>query len=164
MEQKLTPNSLALIALSVEYCRLMEAAPDSDRDEFVTAMLKLLPRLYISATDIDEPTGFSEYYIDDALDEATYDAVRAGVAALIAEDDVYLEVFLSDMKYSDTPIATSISENLADIYQELYNFVVSVRDATTDVQQELLAQCRDNFVNYWGSTLVNVLRALHQLM
>lgn len=160
---KLSPNSLALIALAVEYCRMAEDAPNVEREEFVASMLKLLPRLYISATDVDEPGGYNEYYIEPMLDEVTYDAVRAGIAELMAEDDIYLEVFLEDMKYSDTPIATSISENLADLYQELYNFAVSVREATTDVQQELVSQCKDNFVEYWGQTLVNVLRALHQI-
>ncbi len=164
MNNELSPNSLALIALAVEYCKRVEDAPNfDDRDDFIASMLKLLPRLYITATDVDDYSGYSEYFIDSMLDEVTYDAVREGIAILMAEDDVYLEVFQSDMKYSETPIATSISENLADLYQDLYNFAVSVRDATSDVQQELVGQCKDNFINYWGQTLLNVLRALNQL-
>ncbi len=164
MTDKLSPNSVALIALAVEYCRIVESAPSlDDRDEFIGSMLKLLPRLYITASDVDDYTGYSEYFIDAMLDEDTYNAVRDGIALLMGEDDVYLEVFQSDMKYSETPIATSISENLADLYQDLYNFAVSVRDATLDVQQELVGQCKDNFINYWSQTLLNVLRALNQL-
>ena len=81
----------------------------------------------------------------------------------MGEDDVYLEVFLDDMKYSDTPIATSISENLADLYQEFYNLVASLRDLNTEEQRLILSACKDNFVEYWGQTLCNVLRALHSL-
>ena len=41
----------------------------------------------------------------------------------MAEEDIYLEVFLEDMKYSDTPISASVSENLADLYQEFFNLI-----------------------------------------
>lgn len=62
-----------------------------------------------------------------ALEEDYYDAVRMRVAALLGEDDTYLEVFEQDMKYSDTPIAASISEGLADLFQVFYNIVQTAR-------------------------------------
>ena len=76
---------------------------------------------------------------------------------------MYLEVFLDDMKYSDTPIAVTVSENLADLYQEFYNFINAVRDVPTEVQTELVGIEKDNFVQYWGQTLCNVLRALNSI-
>ncbi len=42
----------------------------------------------------------------------------------MGEDDVFLETFEEDMKYSDTPVAASVSESLADIFQPLYNFYI----------------------------------------
>ena len=88
MTDKLSPNSVALIALAVEYCRIAESAPSlDDRDEFIGSMLKLLPRLYITASDVDDYTGYSEYFIDAMLDEDTYNAVRDGIALLIDVGD-----------------------------------------------------------------------------
>ena len=158
---KLTPNELAFIALANEYCHALERANENEsRDQFVAQMLKLLPRLYITVGDIEDNT-YSEEFIDPALEEDVYDLVRHRIEEIMAEEDMYLEVFLEDMKYSDTPIAVSISENLADLYQEYFNLIHSIQDALTETQHEMLCQCKINFINYWGQTLCNVLRALN---
>lgn len=162
-ENKLSANSLTFIALTNEYCHAVEQVLYMDRDQFVAQMLKLLPRIYITASDTDAMAGYGDFYMEQALEEDAYDKIRDAIAALMAEEDVYLEVMVEDMKYSDTPIATAVSENLADLYQEFFNFVQAVKDAPTEVQQELIEQCKEHFIDYWGQTLVNVLRALHHL-
>lgn len=161
MMEKLTPNELAFIALANEYCHSLEHSLDYEsREQFVGTMLKLLPRLYITMSDLEEDP-FADAYIESALEEDVYDMMRGRVAQIMAEEDIYLEVFVEDMKYSDTPISASVSENLADLYQEFFNIIHSVQDALTETQHEMLCQCRLNFVNYWGQTLCNVLRALN---
>ena len=82
---------------------------------------------------------------------------------MLGPDDVYLETFEEDMKYSDTPIAASVSESLADIFQPLYNFISVVRDSEGENLETAYKECRDNFVGYWGQTLCNVMRALNNI-
>ena len=159
----LTPNSLAFIALANEYCHALENVFEYEESRaFIAEMLKLLPRIYISASDI-KPDDDSNSFIDSFLDENDYDTVRGNVGRIIGEDDTYLEVFIDDMKYSDTPISTNISENLADIYQPLYNFVATVKDATDETINEAINAVKSEFDTYWGQTLCNVLRALHSI-
>ena len=71
----MTPNQLAFTALCNEYCAAVEHAADTDRADFIASMLRLLPRIYISANDLPEGAG-CDAYIDDALDEDYYDSVR----------------------------------------------------------------------------------------
>lgn len=160
----LQPNELAFLALANEYCAAMEGAREAVRDEFIAAMLRMLPRIYIAATDLRrDDTAMSDAYVADALDEDYYEAVRMRVAELMGEDDTYLEVFEQDMKYSDTPIGASISEGLADLFQVFYNIVQTARDATPELISELIPELRDDFANYWSQTLCNVLRALNKI-
>ena len=159
----LNPNSLAFIALANEYCHALENIFDyDDRQAFIAEMLRLLPRLYMSASDIKN-TDNTDSFIDSYLNENDYDTVRTNVSRMIGEDDTYLEVFMDDMKYSDTPISTNISENLADLYQPLYNLVATVKDATNETINEAISAIKEDFDNYWGQTLCNVLRALHSI-
>ena len=160
--KQLSPNSLAFIALSNEYCEAIETASAADRDEFVNSMLRLLPRLYISATDI-RPDDDDMAYIDDALDEEAYNAARRNIEMLLGEDDSYLEVFEEDMKYSDSPIAASISEGLCDIFQVLFNFLEAVKDSTEEVIGSALTIVSEDFRHYWSRPLCNVLRALNHI-
>lgn len=159
----LPPNSLAFIALSNEYCAAMESAATMTPLEFAKTMLRLLPRLYMTASDL-HTDALDEAFIDPAMDEESYNAVMADVQSLLGEHDTYLEVFEEDMKYSDTPIATSIAEGLTDIMQPLYNFVEVVRDAPDDLIEAALASVAEDFRTYWSRVLCNQLRALNALV
>ncbi len=160
----LQPNELAFLALANEYCAAVENARETERDDFLESMLRLLPRLYIAASDLRaDDMGMSDAYVNSALDEDYYEAVRRRVAGLLGEDDTYLEVFEQDMKYSDTPIAASISEGLADLFQVFYNIVQTARDATPELIAELVPVMRDDFGAYWSRTLCNVLRAVNNV-
>lgn len=160
----LNTNSLAFIALCNEYCAAVEDVRESDKDDFVQSMLRLLPRLYISATDLKvEALDEEDAYLEPILDEDYYESVRCGIENLMGPEDIFLEVFEEDMKYSDTPIAASISESLADIFQVLYNFVGMVKEAPEHLIPMALVAVRDEFQGYWSRILCNVLRALNQL-
>mgnify|MGYP000775979147 CR=1 FL=1 len=159
-QSNIKPNTLAFIGLSNEYCVAVENARESERDDFVASMTRLLPRIYISASDLDADNQ-ADSYIDEALDEDYYDSVRRNIETLLGEDDSYLEVFEEDMKYSETPIAASIAESLADIFQVLYNFLETVRDAPEDLINDAVTVVAEDFRHYWSRTLCNVLRALN---
>ena len=68
------------------------------------------------------------------------------------------------MQYSEEALEASISENIADIYQDLKDFILSYRIGTLDVMNYALGECRTNFQQYWGQRLVNGLRAIHSLV
>lgn len=162
----MTTNAITFIGLCNEYCMAVENAHQADRDEFVDLMLRLLPRLYITATDLvaavaDEDA--DDVFLAETLDEDYYEAVRRNMGELLGPDDVYLEVFEEDMKYSDTPVAASVSEGLADIFQSLYNFINTVRDSTEEVVSGALMTEIDDFKSFWSSTLCNTLRALNHI-
>ncbi len=160
---RLSPNSLAFIALSNEYCEAIENARETTADDFVNSMIRLLPRLYISASDLKQPFGAVDGYIDDSLDEDSYDSLRRTIEMLLGEDDAYLEVFEEDMKYSDTPIAASVAEDLCDIFQVLYNFLETAKDSTEETVADALALISEDFGQYWSRPLCNVLRALNRI-
>lgn len=166
MSQKkiLNNNFLSFIALCNEYCQAMESSREMEREEFIDAMLRLLPRIYISASDIDAGASLEEdAFIDGQLEEDYYDAVRRNVENLLGPDDTYLEVFEEDMKYSDTPIAASVSEGLADLFQVFYNFISAVRDATEEFVGQCIVAVKEDFESYWSRILCNLLRPLNQI-
>lgn len=163
----MTPNSLAFIALSNEFCQAVESASSmASATDFVEEMLRLLPRLYVTASDLKPDALLSpddSPFLESFLEEDLYEQVRDSIETLLGSDDVYLEVFEEDMQYSDTPIRATVSENIADIFQVLYNFVSTVRDAHPDVVNEALHAVSDEFASYWSQRLVNVMRPLNQL-
>lgn len=118
----------------------------------------------MSVTDVEEKEDEeSMVYIESYLQETEYNSVREALYQVLGDKDDYLEVFEEDMKYSDAPILTTISENLSDLYQEMYNLVMSVKNSPAEVANDIILSFKTNFSEYWGQTLVNVLRALHNV-
>lgn len=165
-DHELRSQLLAVTALASDYCSSLENARQMEKADFIAEMLNCLPRLYwhfsdLVVEDFDARLEF-EYY-PSYVDEDFYDAIRRNAEAVLGEDDVFLETFEEDMKYSDTPIAASISECLADIFQPLYNFISVVKESDGEQSVGAYAECRENFVAYWSQTLCNVMRALNHL-
>ena len=68
------------------------------------------------------------------------------------------------MQFSETALTASISENVADIYQDIKELVMSFRTLSEEVMAQALYECRQNFTQIWGQKLVNCLRAIHNLI
>lgn len=158
---------IAVTALCADYCRTLEGCRDMEPYDFIGKMLNLLPRLYLAFTDVSPDEDFipedSEAYFESYVDEDFYDSIRRNIEVLLGPEDTFLETFEENMKYSDTPIAASISECLADIFQPLFNFISIVKDTEGEKMEAAYSECRENFESYWAQTLCNVLRALNHL-
>ena len=154
-------NTLEFVTVALEYCNFIETAGNTNLLEFVDKATKLLPLLYLKASLLPEIESDEETELELTVTEDLYDSIRSRLANLLGERDSYLEIFHEDMKYSDTPIAAFISENLADVYQDTGNFIALFRQGNETVMQEAIALCRTNFQEYWGQQLLNALKALH---
>lgn len=165
-DTELHSQLLNVTSLSSDYCAALENARDAEKMDFIIEMLGYLPKLYIQFSDliVEDSVMDNDFdYYPTYVDEDFYDAIRRNVEAVLGEDDVFLETFEEDMKYSDTPIASSISECLADIFQPLYNFISVVKESDGEQLHGAYAECRENFISYWAQTLCNVMRALNHL-
>ena len=67
------------------------------------------------------------------------------------------------MVYSDQPIRKIISEDLADIYQDIRDFIFIFQLGLNETMNDALFICQENFRSIWGKKLVNTLRALHEV-
>ena len=155
-------NTVEFVTVAAEYCAFLEQVFDKEPRRVLDVLCKLLPLVYLKATMLPEvePDGL---YLEESVTEADYEEIRNLLAQKLGENDDYLEVFVEDMKYSDTPVRKCISEDLADIYQALRNFVQSYRSGLDEVMTEATAVCAEGFRTYWGQTLANTLRAVHNV-
>jgi len=127
-------------------------------------MLKLLPLLYLKSQIVLHFNNESDVYLEHVVTEDDYNAIRYSIADKLGEYDDYLDVFLEDMKYSDSPIHRTVSEDLADIYQELRDFLHIYEQDFEESTAAALGELSDTFAQRWGQTVVNVLRPLHETM
>ncbi|GGK08239.1 DUF5063 domain-containing protein [Parabacteroides faecis] len=154
-------NTLEFVTVALEFCTFVETAGERELFDFMDKAVKLLPLLYLKATLLPEVEPDEDDEPELTVTEDMYESVRNRIAELLGEKDSYLETFHPDMQYSDTPIAAFISENLADVYQDVGNFVSLFRQGNEEVMLQSIALCRTNFQEFWGQQLLNALKALH---
>lgn len=160
------PAVLDFVTAGVEFCAFLESENPLPRTEWIQKATKLLPMLYLKVQMLPEidASDFSDEPIATYVQEEDYGRVLHQISTICDEDDIYLDVFLDNMKYSETPISTTLSENIADIYQDIRNFVSIYQYRQEELMPLALAEVVQNFRLYWGQKLVNVLRPLHALL
>ncbi len=156
-------NVVEFVTVAAEFCKYLEQAEGTKRTSFVDTSLKILPLLYLKASMLPECHTLGEEAPETYVSEETYEILRMTLSGILAEKDDYLDVFVSDMKYSDQPITRYISEDLADIYQDIKDFIFVFQLGLNETMNDSLAICQENFRLYWGQKLVNTLRALHEV-
>ncbi|MBE6286946.1 MAG: DUF5063 domain-containing protein [Mediterranea massiliensis] len=155
-------NVIEFVTVAAEFCKFMEQSEGSERKTFIDTSLKILPLLYLKASMLPSCETIGDEALETYVTEETYEILRMNLSGILADKDDYLDVFVSDMKYSDQPIIKYISEDLADIYQDIRDFIFIFQLGLNETMNDALAICQKNFAHYWGQKLVNTLRALHE--
>ncbi len=155
--------AIEFVTVAVQTCLYLEQAMEQEKSEFIEKMLCLLPLLYLKAKLLPKASEEMDGYPERFVTESEYDDIRQMVAAKLGSDDAYLEVFVEDMRYSDEPITAFISENIADIYQEVKDLACNYQTREESVMNDALVNCLEGFEQHWGQKLLNVLRPLHML-
>ena len=156
-------QTVDFVRIAIEYCAFVEKAGESKKSVFVDTAGKILPLLYMKVSVIPDIEEQYDSEFKPKVTEAMYVAVENTIEDLLGEDNLYLETFHPDIRLSDSPIAVRISEDLADIYQDLGNFIAVFKDGNKETMNDSLAECIQHFKEYWGQKLVNTLRAVHYL-
>ncbi|MFW9596917.1 MAG: DUF5063 domain-containing protein [Paludibacter sp.] len=158
-----SPQVIEFVTVVAETCLLLEQASNLERTEFIQRSVKLLPLLYQKAIALQIPEAIFEDGAERFVSEEDYLYVKEQVELILGADDSYLEVFHPDMAISDTPIAAFISEDLADVYQEIKDFAANYQTMDTDVMNDALVVCLEAFGQHWGQKNLNALKALHSI-
>lgn len=154
---------IEFVQVAVQFCGQLEQAQSQQRPSFVDTMLKLLPLLYIKGQLLPKVDSTGSFLPDEQVTEEDYEFIRQSVHDILSSDDEYLDVSYDEMMQTDETKWKSISENLADIYQPVRNFLATYQQGVEDCMFDALWEVEDKFELFWGEALVDALRRLHRI-
>ncbi|HEY3371545.1 MAG TPA: DUF5063 domain-containing protein, partial [Prolixibacteraceae bacterium] len=157
-------NVIEFITVANEFCSFLERSDDLETTVFMGRLQKILPLLYLKASMLPEFEFEPEEDLEKFVSEIDYNLIQQKVLQHTGGNDDYQEVFMSGMQFSESALTANISENVADIYQEMKDLVMSFRMLNDEVMEQAVWECKNNFSSLWGQTLVNCLRAVHNLI
>ena len=156
-------QAIEFVTVAVQLCLYLEKIEAYEKSDFIDKMLSLLPLLYLKARLLPKADEDLDGYPERFVTEQEYEYLRHTIAQKLGSDDAYLEVFMEDMRYSDEPITAFVSENIADIYQEIKDLACNYQTREESIMNDALVNCLEAFEQHWGQKLLNVLRPLHAL-
>jgi len=152
------------VASANEYCKYLERASELEGEELLKILQRLLPFIYIKGSLLPELEPYFDEGNEKFVKEEDWNRIYETLKQKLGTADAFLEVFDERIKESETPVVASLAENLADIYQDLKDFLILYQTGTNELMNDAIWECRMNFENYWGQKLVNSLRAIHRLI
>ncbi len=144
-------NVIEFVTVAAEFCAFLERAEHMKRKAFVDTSLKILPLLYLKASLLPKCETIGDEAPETYVTEEIYEILRINLAGLMGEKDDYLDVFVQDMVYSDQPIKKSVSEDLADIYQDIKDFIFVFQLGLNETMNDSLAICQEKLRSAVGT-------------
>lgn len=155
---------IEFVTVANEYCKGIEAVNKIPVEENLQKIQKILPLLYLKTTMLPGTESVLEDELEKYLSELDYNVLQQKWSHVLGEHDSFYEVFDPSIQFGQETVTATVSENLMDIYQSLKDFLEAYSMGNDEVMNDALYQCCLSFEEYWGQNLVNVLRAVHQLV
>ena len=147
-------------AVANEYCHILEEAPSVDGTGLMKVLQKLLPLLYLKALNLPEIESKLDEETEKFVREEDWQMVKDNLTLRFGAANDYIDVN-TDKEATEELIYGNLAENMADIYQDVKDFLMVYRVGTLELMNDALWECRESFRLYWGHKLVNTIRAVH---
>jgi hypothetical protein len=152
------------VAVANEFCKYTEHASQLKGEELLKILQRILPLMYLKASLLPQLEPFFEEGNEKFVTETDWIEINNTLKEKFGTADDYLEVFDDKIKETEGPVVSGISENMADIYQDMKDFLLLYQTGTPEVMNDAVWECRMNFESFWGQKLVNSMRAIHKFI
>jgi len=117
-------NVVEFVAVANEFCKYAVHASELNGDEMLKIMQRILPLMYLKASLLPQLDPFFEDGNEKFVTEADWTAINETLKKKFGTANDYLEVFDEKINDSEGPVVASISEDMADIYQDIKDFLL----------------------------------------
>lgn len=156
----LSRNVIEMAAVASEYCNYIEGASAKEPNAVFVMLGRLIPLLYLRGSLLPEiepeyPEANERY-----VTEEQWDAVFLDLRSLFDSQDEFL--YIGENEFGEPASLTgSISEHLADVYQDLKDFILLYKKANPAMRENAISGCRQLFIEHWGPRLARLLPVVH---
>jgi len=157
-------NVIEFVAVANEFSKYAERASELKGDELLKILQRILPLMYLKASLLPQLEPFFEDGNEKFVTESDWIRIHTVLREKFGTADDYLEIFDERARETEGAVVVNISENMADIYQDIKDFLLLYQTGTIEVMNDAIWECRLNFETFWGQKLVNSMRAIHSFI
>ncbi|MFW5752072.1 MAG: DUF5063 domain-containing protein, partial [bacterium] len=114
-----TTPVIEFVAVANDFCTFLEETSIHTKKGFLMKAQRYLPLLYLKTVLLPPLQNLLEEEPDKFVTEEDYELIREDIVKKLGRHDDYQEVFDPVRQETEGPVSRFISEDLADIYQDL---------------------------------------------
>jgi hypothetical protein len=158
------PQIVEFVTVADQFCKHVERAQSYKPSEFLSVMQRLLPFLYVKAVNLPATEPNFEEGNERFVREEDWNLIERTIASRMGQLNSFEEPFDQALHGSGEPAAGDVSEYIADIYQDVKDFLLQYRTGTEEVMNDSVWECSMHFETIWGRKLLGVVRAIHNIV
>lgn len=155
--------SVVMVRAANETVTLLEDLEGKEGRKFIEEAVMHLSGVYAAMLRVEDSEPVFETGSEPTVTEQDWSEIFQKIAALLGRHNEILRP-AEEGEFDDSDLVThSISEDLADVYQELKDFTLLYSRGIEEVMNDALWEVKVRFSEHWGKKLLRSLSSLHDL-
>ncbi|MCK4745909.1 MAG: DUF5063 domain-containing protein [Bacteroidales bacterium] len=156
-------DMVEFVTAANDFCHFLEQLKGVDGKNFIERSVHLLSGVYhsILKTGVTEP--IYESSGEPTVSEQDWSTIYQRIAMVLGAHNEYLRPASEDEFDRSDLVTHTISEDMADVYQELRDFTTVYSRGMEELMNDAAWEVKERFAEHWGKKLIIALNALHTL-
>jgi len=146
-----------------EFCRFLEQLNEVDGRLFIEGTVPLLSSIYSSVIRVGQTEPVVDSPLETTVTEMDWNMIEQRISLLMGAHNDYLRPASEDEFDRSELVTQTISEDLADLYQEMRDFTSLYGRGLEELMNDAAWEVMERFGEHWGIKLLRSLAALHLL-
>jgi hypothetical protein len=151
------------VTASNHYCHFLEQAAGEEGKSFIANLVQILPQVYATFVKLEKTEPVYDTAVEPTVTEQEWALVYHQVANTLGPYNETLRPAEEEEFDRSEMVRHTISEDLADLYQELKDFTLAFSRGMEELMNDAAWELRERFTEHWGKKLLRSLMALHEL-
>lgn len=151
------------LTVANEFCLFTEKAEQYSKEDIILYYVKICPLLYIKGILLPQLDESESEITERYVSEENWELIFNSLKKKLGDDDIFWDI---DHDHSNEKKfrKLSISEQIADIYQDLKDFVMLYQKSTHAAKENAVAECNRLFEENWGKKIIRIQKAIHEII
>lgn len=152
-----------LVRAANEAAAYLEGLRGKEARDFISEIPHHLVAVYAAMLGCGETEPVDDAAAEPAVTEQDWAAVYQQVARILGEHNDFLRPAEADEFDRSELVPHTISEDLADVYQELRDFTTNYSRGLEEIMNDAAWELQQRFSEHWGRKLLRSMLAIHEL-
>jgi len=154
---------IEMATVANEFCYFFDTVENKDKDVILDFTQRILPLLYLKGSLLPNISPQHPEANERFVTEEQWEKLFTMLREKFGKDD---EFWIIDPQYINEtePLKASLSENLADIYQDMKDFIMLMQKNTLPARENAISESKQLMANHWGYRIGNIFTQIHHLI